>query len=132
MRRRPPRSTRTDTLFPYTTLFRSVEVIDRGRRAADHEAVAAIETTHAAAGTDIDILDSTARQGGRPADVILVERVAAVDHDVAAFQDAAELRNHILRCTACGEHNTDRPWRIETGNKIGERPEARRPLLDQP
>src|SRR3546814_12948627 len=25
MRRRPPRSTRTDTLFPYTTLFRSQE-----------------------------------------------------------------------------------------------------------
>src|SRR3546814_9353696 len=28
MIRRPPRSTRTDTLFPYTTLFRSV--VDRG------------------------------------------------------------------------------------------------------
>src|SRR3546814_18457697 len=27
MIRRPPRSTRTDTLFPYTTLFRSVRVI---------------------------------------------------------------------------------------------------------
>src|SRR3546814_10011663 len=27
MIRRPPRSTRTDTLFPYTTLFRSVLVI---------------------------------------------------------------------------------------------------------
>src|SRR3546814_4808263 len=27
MRRRPPRSTRTDTLCPYTTLFRSVEMI---------------------------------------------------------------------------------------------------------
>src|SRR3546814_13456487 len=26
MIRRPPRSTRTDTLFPYTTLFRSVRV----------------------------------------------------------------------------------------------------------
>src|SRR3546814_7698918 len=26
MRRRPPRSTRTDTLFPYTTLFRSPEL----------------------------------------------------------------------------------------------------------
>src|SRR3546814_11998735 len=25
MIRRPPRSTRTDTLFPYTTLFRSIE-----------------------------------------------------------------------------------------------------------
>src|SRR3546814_8499694 len=27
MIRRPPRSTRTDTLFPYTTLFRSVDQI---------------------------------------------------------------------------------------------------------
>src|SRR3546814_18586083 len=27
MRRRPPISTRTDTLFPYTTLFRSVEPV---------------------------------------------------------------------------------------------------------
>src|SRR3546814_8907513 len=29
MRRRPPRSTRTDTLFPYTTLFRSRPVKKR-------------------------------------------------------------------------------------------------------
>src|SRR3546814_11579234 len=28
MIRRPPRSTRTDTLFPYTTLFRSPVVVD--------------------------------------------------------------------------------------------------------
>src|SRR3546814_12434646 len=28
MLRRPPRSTRTDTLFPYTTLFRSFDVIE--------------------------------------------------------------------------------------------------------
>src|SRR3546814_3711847 len=28
MIRRPPRSTRTDTLFPYTTLFRSAELDD--------------------------------------------------------------------------------------------------------
>src|SRR3546814_17537036 len=33
MIRRPPRSTRTDTLFPYTTLFRSVA--DRPARPAD-------------------------------------------------------------------------------------------------
>src|SRR3546814_7394790 len=45
MLRRPPRSTRTDTLFPYTTLFRSVRRRRRGvvpyrayvlRRRADH------------------------------------------------------------------------------------------------
>src|SRR3546814_9425705 len=29
MRRRPPRSTRTDTLFPYTTLFRSWQALRR-------------------------------------------------------------------------------------------------------
>src|SRR3546814_19143858 len=33
MIRRPPRSTLTDTLFPYTTLFRSVLVSDLGGRA---------------------------------------------------------------------------------------------------
>src|SRR3546814_14869073 len=31
MIRRPPRSTRTDTLFPYTTLFRSDEAADGAR-----------------------------------------------------------------------------------------------------
>src|SRR3546814_12764119 len=43
MIRHPPRSTRTDTLFPYTTLFRSgrrareIEVVESARYAADHE-----------------------------------------------------------------------------------------------
>src|SRR3546814_6513609 len=32
MIRRPPRSTRTDTLFPYTTLFRSVGPVSSWRR----------------------------------------------------------------------------------------------------
>src|SRR3546814_1671618 len=43
MIRRPPRSTRTDTLFPYTTLFRSkarIEVLQKLRAALD-EGVAA-------------------------------------------------------------------------------------------
>src|SRR3546814_6953219 len=34
MIRRPPRSTRTDTLFPYTTLFRSHLVFDITQRAS--------------------------------------------------------------------------------------------------
>src|SRR3546814_1207304 len=64
MIRRPPRSTRTDTLFPYTTLFRShvvdVRVQHRGQvQRLDHvravlarqreigfEAVFAVERTH--------------------------------------------------------------------------------------
>src|SRR3546814_18322158 len=39
--RRPPRSTRTDTLFPYTTLFRS------GRVRADHAVHASQPAEHA-------------------------------------------------------------------------------------
>src|SRR3546814_288038 len=42
MIRRPPRSTRTDTLFPYTTLFRSERGEPAGKVAADHVAVAAV------------------------------------------------------------------------------------------
>src|SRR3546814_14315697 len=38
MIRRPPRSTRTDTLFPYTTLFRSIE---RAATKEEREALAA-------------------------------------------------------------------------------------------
>src|SRR3546814_4394927 len=36
MIRRPPRSTRTDTLFPYTTLFRSSVRTLRDRPISDH------------------------------------------------------------------------------------------------
>src|SRR3546814_19338263 len=45
MIRRPPRSTRTDTLFPYTTLFRSRDGEDDAARhiAFDRERVAADE-----------------------------------------------------------------------------------------
>src|SRR3546814_7096945 len=42
MIRRPPRSTRTDTLFPYTTLFRSTEQIGvaRGQALGGHRRLA--------------------------------------------------------------------------------------------
>src|SRR3546814_9625910 len=42
MIRRPPRSTRTDTLFPYTTLFRSAD-----RRPQDARGAAAATLDHA-------------------------------------------------------------------------------------
>src|SRR3546814_14200682 len=41
MIRRPPRSTRTDTLFPYTTLFRSniINGVDLGAHSGDVSAI---------------------------------------------------------------------------------------------
>src|SRR3546814_11233719 len=51
---RPPRSTRTDTLFPYTTLFRSpVERIDVAVGLALGD-VAAVEPEHVADGARLD------------------------------------------------------------------------------
>src|SRR3546814_11429454 len=48
MHRRPPRSTRTDTLFPYPTLFRSVPVPMSDATAADPEElfVSALSSCH--------------------------------------------------------------------------------------
>src|SRR3546814_19007127 len=69
MIRRPPRSTRTDTLFPYTTLFRSVDQAD------DRRVVLAFEQV----GGGRDVLD----QGVEAAvHVELVDRVAGVDAGV--------------------------------------------------
>src|SRR3546814_15128075 len=42
-RRRPPRSTRTDTLFPYTTLFRSAETGGPARIVVADEALQTLE-----------------------------------------------------------------------------------------
>src|SRR3546814_12965783 len=39
MIRRPPRSTRTDTLFPYTTLFRSPETRGPGKRCSKTDTI---------------------------------------------------------------------------------------------
>src|SRR3546814_8157897 len=47
MIRRPPRSTRTDTLFPYTTLFRSQEHAGRLRRDARGDGPGATRPDHA-------------------------------------------------------------------------------------
>src|SRR3546814_10355355 len=71
MIRRPPRSTRTDTLFPYTTLFRSARL---------PEVLAfAIERQHLAAVIQVAFVDPHVdHHGADPgADVALPSRVVA-------------------------------------------------------
>src|SRR3546814_13119879 len=46
MIRRPPRSTRTDTLFPYTTLFRSPAARRPGRQGGSPERVNLFQRSH--------------------------------------------------------------------------------------
>src|SRR3546814_2409118 len=47
MIRRPPRSTRTDTLFPYTTLFRSDVALSVKRRSAGQDRQHSVDILHA-------------------------------------------------------------------------------------
>src|SRR3546814_2220583 len=56
MRRRPPRSTRTDTLFPYTTLFRSRHDHHRGA-GVEHRAQGGQRGEDAQVGGDFSALD---------------------------------------------------------------------------
>src|SRR3546814_2402702 len=66
MRRRPPRSTRTDTLFPYPTLFRSV-VERRLQRAPGVEHQHAGEEGRAGKGRDgaADVVQRVAGEQGK-------------------------------------------------------------------
>src|SRR3546814_10940893 len=74
MRRRPPRDTRTDTLFPYTTLFRSDAVLPV---VGHHRAVALVII---AAGEIVPLLfDREAERAGRR-----VERAKAFGNDFLA------------------------------------------------
>src|SRR3546814_11611054 len=79
MIRRPPRSTRTDTLFPYTTLFRSFA----GRDVGD---VAAVGNGLPPGGDDV-----AGDGGGRSQVAAFARRVAAqvVDDDLRALRRVA-------------------------------------------
>src|SRR3546814_16230099 len=98
MLRRPPRSTRTDTLFPYTTLFRSTgstevaRLIQKqlaGRLSVDNKPIPLIAET---GGQNAMIVDSSA----------LAEQVVA-DVIASAFDSAGQ------RCSAlrllCLQHD---------------------------
>src|SRR3546814_15371259 len=88
MIRRPPRSTRTDTLFPYTTLFRSTANDNFGHAAGDAVLVAMSERIKAT----LRKQDFAARVGGD-------EFVVIVD-PVEARREADELADRIRHSMA--------------------------------
>src|SRR3546814_12508719 len=77
MIRRPPRSTRTDTLFPYTTLFRSEHAV---RRAALHHLPGEIERSRAGGAVVVDVDDGNAGTS-HPVDRRLTRGGIGVDVD---------------------------------------------------
>src|SRR3546814_16551539 len=104
MIRRPPRSTRTDTLFPYTTLFRSPGALRSGADARQHRTRRL----------------SAARIPGRPR--------ARARHRVGtlhAFSESDRARD--VLAAACARFGRDlRDDRAAAGPDRAHRPEARR------
>src|SRR3546814_7807871 len=85
MIRRPPRSTRTDTPFPYTTLFRShVEVGLRGPPPGLPVVVGALQLRQRFRGVQVAVQEGRAGRGGRKAG-------EAVERDVELGGRAADL-----------------------------------------
>src|SRR3546814_13319106 len=97
MIRRPPRSTRTDTLFPYTTLFRAPPLADR------------LHVEHRARPAAIDIAEdhhlAEIRHVGRALRLRqrLQQRRPAVDRIDPRLVDIA-LHRHVLRHRRCHRH----------------------------
>src|SRR3546814_20829984 len=94
MIRRPPRSTRTDTLFPYTTLFRSRAATSRSLRGTEDQVgnlpPAGRARARCADGADIaeDILEEAAFAAER-------RRLVAFGADLADQLDPARQRTRL-------------------------------------
>src|SRR3546814_5817362 len=93
MLRRPPRSTRTDTLFPYTTLFRSRRADAGGfLRARERGAEAAAHAHHLAGGAHFRAEDRVhALELGEREDRLL--HAVVVGHDFRSEEHTSELQS---------------------------------------
>ena len=68
-----------------------IEALDDIVLAADHQAEAALQPEHAAAGADVDVVDALLGQLGGMADVVVVVRVAPVDDHIAGLEHLGEV-----------------------------------------
>src|SRR3546814_10795799 len=88
MIRRPPRSTRTDTLFPYTTLFRSTEPLgeDQPRPAGGRDPPCALcrIRQNAGRGRGVPLQSETENRGDARCD----------DEDIASGRSGARSEEH--------------------------------------
>src|SRR3546814_7368606 len=88
MIRRPPRSTRTDTLFPYTTLFRSQRAAVSRGPLGDSCKPGLFEVAAAACGTARRCRGGQAKRFGRAADrADFIGRIVIVDDDLLQRTD---------------------------------------------
>src|SRR3546814_14562547 len=99
MMRRPPGSTRTDTLFPYTTLFRSYGAQDVRRLKFIRGAQAAGFTLEQIG----ELLTLDAGQDRARARELAAERLAALDAKIAELEAARMSLRRLARVCGASE-----------------------------
>ena len=82
-----------------------IEVIHGLLWAADHHAIAALDTPDAAGRAAIDVANALLGQFLGAADVVLVEGIAAIDDDVVRLQQAAEMLDRFFGDPAGWQHH---------------------------
>src|SRR3546814_19477860 len=121
MIRRPPRSTRTDTLFPYTTLFRSPEAWVSRVGVGQRDTGVGIQSGHAeqvAAGAQVAIVDE--RSGRQPLNFGIAKNGTVVDdRSRAAYCGGSEGRCNRCRREAVRSLEIGRPQGGDRGGKTG-------------
>src|SRR3546814_907863 len=95
MRRRPPRSTRTDTLFPSTTLFRSRVVGDVGKAGVAIDSVEDMKLLFD--GIPLDRMSVSMTMNGAVLPVLAMFIVAAEEQGVHQGQLEGTIQNDILK-----------------------------------
>ena len=71
-----------------------LEIVECVRFRTDHEAIATLDSPHAAAGAGIDVVDAFFAECGGAADIVFVIRIAAIDQDVTGFEKVRQFVDH--------------------------------------
>src|SRR3546814_17829063 len=100
MIRRPPSATRTYTLFPYTTLFRS---LDRKRFVGDDEAADTLDLRQIL----VDALDRGAERGAIIVIVREIGEIAGIAASRAPLGIGHQRRDHIGLAVRSEEHTSE-------------------------
>ena len=97
-----------------------LEMLERRGLRAHHQTVAPLDSPHAAAGARIDVLNAFLAQRDGAAHIILVIRVAAIDQDVARFEQGGKFVDHRFGRIARGHHQPHHARLLKQRDERGE------------
>jgi len=105
-----------------------LERLDRLPLAADHQAIADLETPDPAARPGVHVVDALCGEVALAALIVMEVRIAAVDDRVAGLEMLEEVLDLGLGRVARRDHDPDGAWLLELVDKLADRKGGGRPL----